>query len=100
MICRGSLTVNNNILVVKSISSNDDIKSLHGTVEGKNLSSRGAILVGNSQIRGVNDGTADLHAVNKRQLDKKLLLDGSSAMNGNLDMGQHSITNLKDPEAH
>ena len=33
-------------------------------------------------------------------LIKKLPLDGSSAMNGNLDMGQHSITNLKDPEAH
>ena len=33
-------------------------------------------------------------------LIKKLPLDGSSAMNGNLDMGQHSITNLKDPKAH
>ena len=100
IICRGSLTVNNNVLVVKSISSNDDIKSLHGTVEGKNLSSRGVVFVNNNQIRGVNDGSAPTHAVNKRQLDKKLPLDCSSAMNGSLDMGQHSITNLKDPEAH
>ena len=86
--------------MVKSITANDDIKSLHGTVEGKNLSSRGVVFVNNSQIRGVNDGSAPTHAVNKRQLDKKLPLDGSSAMNGNIDMGQHSITNLKDPEAH
>ena len=100
IICRGNLTVNNNVLVVKSITVNNDIKSLHGTVEGKNLSSRGVVFVNNNQIRGVNDGSAPTHAVNKRQLDKKLPLDGSSAMNGNLDMGQHSITNLKDPEAH
>ena len=100
IICRGNLTVNNNVLVVKSITTNDDIKSLSGTVEGKNLSSRGVVFVNNNQIRGVNDGSAPSHAVNKRQLDKKLPLDGSSAMNGNLDMGQHSITNLKDPEAH
>ena len=45
IICRGNLTVNNNVLVVKSISVNDDIKSLHGTVEGKNLSSRGVVFV-------------------------------------------------------
>ena len=100
IICRGNLTVNNNVLVVKSITANDDIKSLHGTVEGKNLSSRGVVFVNDSQIRDVNDGSAPTHAINKRQLDKKLPLDGSSAMNGNLDMGQHSITNLKDPEAH
>ena len=85
--------------MVKSITANDDIKSLSGTVEGKNLSSRGVVFVNNNQIRGVNDGSAPTHAVNKHQLDKKLPLDGSSAMNGNLDMGQHSITNLKDPEA-
>ena len=100
IICRGNLTVNNNVSVVKSITANDDIKSLSGTVEGKNLSSRGVVFVNNNQIRGVNDGSAPSHAVNKRQLDKKLPLDGSSAMNGNLDMGQHSITNLKDPETH
>ena len=35
IICRGNLTVNKNILVVKSITSNDDIKSLHGTVRVK-----------------------------------------------------------------
>ena len=98
IICRGNLTVNNNVLVVKSISANDDIKSLHGTVEGKNLSSRGVVFVNNNQIRGVNDGSAPTHAVNKRQLDKKPPLDGSGAMNENLDMD--SITNLKDPEAH
>ena len=80
IIFRGNLTVNNNVLVVKSISANDDIKSLHGTVEGKNLSSRGVVFVNNNQIRGVNDGSAPTHAVNKRQLDKKLPLDGSSAM--------------------
>ena len=74
IICRGSLTVNNNVLVVKSITSNDDIKSLHGTVEGKNLSSRGVVFVNNNQIRGVNDGSAPTHAVNKRQLDKKNFL--------------------------
>ena len=100
IICRGNLTVNNNVLVVKSITANDDIKSLSGAVEGKNLSARGVVFVNNNQIRGVNDGSPPSHAVNKRQLDKKLPLDGSSAMNGNLDMGQHSITNLKDPEAH
>ena len=100
IICRGNLTVKNNVLVVKSITANDDIKSLSGTVEGKNLSSRGVLFVNNNQIRGVNDGSAPSHAVDKRQIDKKLPLDGSSAMNGNLDMGQHSIINLKDPEAH
>ena len=71
IICRGNLTVNNHVLVVKSITANDDIKSLHGTVEGKNLSSRGVVFVNNNQIRGVNDGSAPTHAVNKRQLDKK-----------------------------
>ena len=74
IICRGNLTVNNNVLVVKSITANDDIKSLHGTVEGKNLSSRGVVFVNNNQIRGVNDGSAPTHAVNKRQLDKKNFL--------------------------
>ena len=39
-------------------------------------------------------------SINVSLIKKKLPLDGSSAMNGNLDMGQHSITNLKDPEAH
>ena len=71
IICRGNLTVNNNVLRVKSITANDDIKSLSGTVEGKNLSSRGVVFVSNNQIRGVNDGSAPTHAVNKRQLDKK-----------------------------
>ena len=54
--------------MVKSISSNDDIKSLHGTVEGKNLSSRGVVFVNNNQIRGINVVSADLHAVNKHLL--------------------------------
>ena len=100
MICRGSLTVNNNILVVKSVSSNDDIKSLHGTVEGKNLSSRGVVFVNNSQIRGVNDGSDDLHAVNKRQLDQKLSLDGSNVMTGDLDMDEHHILSVKNLTDH
>ena len=37
-------------------------------------------------------------SINVSLIKKKLPLDGSSAMNGNLDMGQHSITNLKDPK--
>ena len=81
--------------MVKSISSNDDIKSLHGTVEGKNLSSRGVVFVNNNQIRGVNDGSAANHAVNKRQLDKKLPLDGSSVMTGDLQMGDKNLIGLK-----
>ena len=40
------------------------------------------IFVNNNQIRGVNDGSAADQAVNKRQLDKKLPLDGSSVMAG------------------
>ena len=58
----------------KKYLANDDIKSLHATVEGKNLSSRGVVFVNNNQIRGVNDGSADYHAVNKRQLEKNFLL--------------------------
>ena len=60
--------------MVKNIYANDDIKFLHGTVEGKNLSSKGVVFLNNNQIRGVNDGSADFHAVNKRQLDKKNFL--------------------------
>ena len=71
IICSGNLHLNNNITVVKEIIANEDIKSLFGTVEGKNLSSKGDVFVNNNQIRGVNDGSADDHAVNKRQLDKK-----------------------------
>ena len=94
IICRGSLTVNNNVSVVKSISVNNGIKSLHGTVDGKNLSSKGVVFVNNNQIRGVNDGSADNHAVNKRQLDKKLPLNGSSAMNGNLKRCRQDISRI------
>ena len=100
MICRGNLTVNNNILVVKSISWNDDIKSLRGTVEGKNISSRGVVFVNNNQIRGINVVSADLHAVNKRQLDKKLSIDGSSVMDGDLKMGGNNILNIRSLSDH
>ena len=86
--------------MVKSISSNDDIKSLHGTVEGKNLSSRGVVFVNNNQIRGINVVSADLHAVNKRQLDNKLSIDGSSVMDGDLKMGGNNILNIRSLSDH
>ena len=59
------------VTVTRSIVSESDIISNNGKVEGKNLSSRGVVFVNNNQIRGVNDGSADFHAVNKRHLDKK-----------------------------
>ena len=42
--------------------------NLGGIIDGKGINSRGVVFVNNNQIRGVNDGTEDLHAVNKRQL--------------------------------